>query len=236
MTTRLWRSVALAVAVLCGTSIAPGQSTGAKDLGAGKLLVASRDLSDPNFVESVVLLIKYDRQGTLGLIINRRTKAPISRVLENLDAAKRGSDPVYLGGPVELTAVFGLFRSRKKPDDSATSVLGDVYLASSKALLEKTLATSSGPGDLRLYVGYCGWAPRQLENEVELGGWWIFDGSAGLVFDPYPDSMWSRLIARTEQQVARNRTGGWDVPPAPGSESPGIVTSSRVSHGRSQGR
>ena len=202
--TRFWSPVALAAAVVCGAVIASGQATEVKDLGVGKLLVSSRDLSDPNFAESVVLLIRYDEQGTLGLMINRRTRAPISRIIQNLDTGKYKSDPIYIGGPVEMTAVFGLFRSRKKPDEG-TSVLREVYLVSSKALLEKTLAATSGPSDLRLYVGYCGWAGGQLENEVRQRGWWIFDASAGVVFDPDPGSVWSRLIARTEEQIAETQ-------------------------------
>jgi putative transcriptional regulator len=100
-----------------------------------------------------------------------------------------------------MTAVLGLFTSRKKPEE-ATAILNEVYLVSSKRLLEKALATGSGPTDLRLYLGYCGWAGGQLENEVRRGGWWIFDANAGAVFDPHPGSVWSRFIARTEQENA----------------------------------
>jgi putative transcriptional regulator len=201
MMRRLWGPAVLAVAVVCGTAAAWAQSTDIKDLGVGKLLVSSRGLPDPNFVDSVVLLIQHDQQGTVGLMINRRTQAPISSILQDLNPAKHRSDPIYVGGPVELSAVFGLLRSRKKLD-GATSLLSEVYLVSSKALLEKTLAASSGPSDLRLYLGYCGWAGGQLENEVRHGGWWIFDANAGVVFDSEPDSLWSRLIARTERQIA----------------------------------
>lgn len=201
MMTRLWGPVAVAAAVVYGTVIASGQSTEVKDLGVGKLLVSVRDLPDPNFAESVVLLIQYDQQGTVGLMINRRTRAPVSRIFQNLDTGKHASDPIYIGGPVEMTAVLGLFRSRKKAEEG-TSVLSEVYLVSSKALLEKTLAATPGPSDLRLYLGYCGWAGGQLENEVRQGGWWIFEANAGWVFDSDPGSVWSRLIARTELQIA----------------------------------
>ncbi|HXJ96323.1 MAG TPA: YqgE/AlgH family protein [Terriglobia bacterium] len=199
--------IALAAAVLCvaifTSPLAKGQSTEIGDLGVGKLLVSAKGLSDPNFAQSVVLLIRYDdKDGALGLIINRRTQASLSRVLKGVDTAKRGSDPVYLGGPVELDAVFALLRSQKKPDE-ASSVLSEVYLLSSKAPLEKALAASSGPGDLRVYVGYAGWDVGQLENEVRLGGWWIFEASPGTVFDPNPDTVWSRLITRTDTQIAR---------------------------------
>src|SRR6266568_3061692 len=100
MMKRFWCPVALASAVVCGSIIASGQSTRVEDLGAGKLLISSRGLSDPNFAESAVLLIQSDQHGTVGLIINRRTRAPISRILQNLKTAKHRSDPIYIGGPV----------------------------------------------------------------------------------------------------------------------------------------
>lgn len=191
----------IAAAALCMSAGARGQTKSAQDLGIGKVLVSSRATGDPAFMESVVLLLQYDRQGALGLMINRRTEAPISRVLKDVNTAKRGSDPVYFGGPVELDAVFALLRSGTKPDDAA-AVLNGVYVVSAKQALEKALAASNGDRDVRVYVGYCGWGGGQLEHEVTLGGWWIFAGDPGDVFDPQPGSVWTRLIARTEQQVA----------------------------------
>ena len=204
----LGTSLALAaVAALCSTTMAVGQSTSVDDLGVGKLLVSSKGLGDPAFAESVVLLIQHDQHGAVGLMINRRTQAPISHILKDIDTSKRGADPIYFGGPVELDAVFALLKSQKKPDD-ATAVIGQVYLVSAKSPLEKALAAGSGDGDVRVYLGYCGWDGGQLENEVKLGGWWIFDASAGVVFDPHPDSVWSRLITRTESQIAEVRPDG----------------------------
>ena len=208
----LWRLLAIAVVTAPVTAvIASAQSTSSADLGVGKLLVSSRGLGDPNFAETVVLLIQYDEHGALGLMINRRTEATISRVLKDVDTAKRGSDQVYIGGPVELDVVLGLLKSQKKPDEAA-SVLNDVYVVSTKPSLQKALAASSGAGDMRVYLGYCGWAGGQLENELRLGGWWIFPGDGGQVFDPHPDTLWSRLITRTEQEIAQ--AGGQPRKPA----------------------
>jgi putative transcriptional regulator len=202
-----WRSFAIAAAAALFTAVmAAGQSTSSGDLGVGKLLVSSRGLGDPNFAETVVLLIQYDQHGAVGLMINRRTEATISRVLKDVDTAKRGSDEVYIGGPVELDVVMALMKAQKKPDEAA-SVLNDVYVVSTKPSLEKALAASSG--DVRVYLGYCGWAGGQLENELRLGGWWIFAGDDSKVFDPHPDTLWSRLITRTEQEVVQAGGGTW---------------------------
>ena len=134
----------------------PIQSKKAEDLGAGKLLVASRELADPNFAETVVLLVHYDAEGVVGLILNRRTHIPLSRVLEGLKAAKGRSDPVYLGGPVESPAVFALLQPPAKLE-GAEHIFGGVYLISTKPLFEQAISARPDPGVFHVYLGYAGW-------------------------------------------------------------------------------
>ena len=179
----------------------PVQSKKAKDLGAGKLLVASRDLADPNFAETVVLLVHYDAQGVVGLILNRRTDVPLSRALEGLKAAKDRSDPVYLGGPVETPAVSALLQSPAKLE-GGEHIFGGIYLISTKTLFEQTISARPGPGVFHVYLGYAGWTNDQLRKEVELGAWFIFQADAGTVFSSDPDSLWSKMIQKTELKLA----------------------------------
>jgi putative transcriptional regulator len=183
--------------------LALAQAMGQVDsLAAGKFLVASRDLGDPNFAESVILLVNYDSEkGAMGLIVNRQTDVALSRVFEDLKEAKGRKDPVYIGGPVELNNVLALLKSDSKPAD-AKHVFGDVYLVSSKALLQKTLGAQVESNAFHVYIGYAGWGAGQLEHEVELGGWHIMAAEASSVFHSDPESVWPRLIRRTELQVA----------------------------------
>jgi putative AlgH/UPF0301 family transcriptional regulator len=183
------------------TVFLPVQSKNAKDLGAGKLLVASRGLADPNFAETVVLLVHYDAEGVLGLILNRRTDVPLSRVLGGLKAAKDRSDPVYLGGPVETPAVFALLQSPVKLK-GAEHIFGGVYLISTQPLFEQTFSSRPDPGVVHVYLGYAGWTNDQLRKEVELGAWFIFPADAGTVFNSDPDSLWSQMIRKTELKLA----------------------------------
>jgi putative transcriptional regulator len=194
--------VSIAAAVLWLPPVVTAQSMRASDLGVGKLLVAPRDCPDPHFAKTVVLLVQFDEDGALGLMINHRTRLPISRALDQLKAASNRSDPIYLGGPVDVSSVLALLRASRRPDE-AQRVVGDVYLVSTRPLLERTLAEGTGPDEFHAYVGYCGWGAGQLENEMNLKAWYVFDGDAKLVFDSDPDSVWSRLIARIEQRVAR---------------------------------
>jgi putative transcriptional regulator len=183
---------------------AAAQTMQPSDLGAGKMLVASRDLPDPNFSKTVVLLVQYDDEGVVGLILNRRSKVPISRLSDNVNGVKDRSDPIYAGGPVGRTDVLALLRSHGKPED-AKRVFGDICLVSSKELLQKTLASPPEANVVHVYLGYSGWTMEQLENEVDAGAWYIFPGDAQAVFDSNPDSLWSRLIGETELRIASVR-------------------------------
>jgi len=87
----------------------PIQSRNTASLAAGKLLVASRDLADPNFAQTVVLLIRYDVQGVVGLVLNRRTDLPLSRVLEGIKVAKDRSDPDISGVRLKLPPSLACF-------------------------------------------------------------------------------------------------------------------------------
>ncbi len=187
-------------AALLLLALAPAQ--GQDKLASGQFLVAARELGDPNFAQAVILLIDYDSdKGAMGLIVNRRTDMPVSRVLGDLKEAKGRTDPIYVGGPVELTSVLALLKSASKPGD-AKHVFGDVYLVNTKEQLQKTLAAGPESGSFHVFVGYAGWGAGQLEHEVELGAWHIMSADAALVFHSDPDSVWPRLIRRTEQQIA----------------------------------
>jgi putative transcriptional regulator len=182
--------------------ILPVQAESAsKNLAAGKLLVARRKLLDPNFAQTVVLLIQYDEKGSVGLIINRQSKIPLSKLSAELSGAKGRSELLFVGGPVERLALMALLRTRTKPEE-ARHVFADVYAISSKPTLEKTLASDSTPSTLRLYLGYAGWAAGQLEFEIGINAWEVLPYNAAFVFDAHPESLWPRLAEAEELQIA----------------------------------
>jgi putative AlgH/UPF0301 family transcriptional regulator len=179
----------------------PIQFKNPENLGVGKMLVASRGLGDPHFAETVVLLVRYDEKGALGLVLNRRTDTPLSRVLD-LKAAKDRSDPVYLGGPVEPPAVFALFQSATKLE-KAENIFDGVYLIADKALFEQTISTRPDPAVFHVYLGYAGWTQDQLRAEVHLGAWFVFPADNATVFNLDPNSLWLQMIQKTELHLAK---------------------------------
>ncbi|MGA3039793.1 MAG: YqgE/AlgH family protein [Bryobacteraceae bacterium] len=192
---------ATALSLGAAVRLAEAQSVRPADLAAGKLLVASRDLPDPNFAQTVVLLVQYNEDGVVGLIINRRSKVPVSRVLDDVAGAKGRADPVYAGGPVGRSDVLALVRS-SSPSGGAKRVFGDVFVVSTKEGMEKTFASAADADAVHVYMGYSGWTGPQLEHELDLGAWYIFQGSAKAVFDSDPASLWDRFIRETELRIA----------------------------------
>jgi len=183
-----------------------------KELATGKILIAQRDLPDPNFTRTVVLIVDLNDQGTVGLILNRRSDVTLASVFKTLKPHE-GSAPVfYLGGPVQNDGVIGLLRADAGPKDTH-HVFGDVYVTAGREPLEDMVAAGADPSRFRAYLGYAGWSPAQLERETAQGSWRVLKSVAGTVFDPNPDSLWDRLINQTDGLSASLAGAGGNASP-----------------------
>jgi putative transcriptional regulator len=202
-------SVLLAVSAPVGGVAEPGTVSAGqlrrgtvRQLAPGKLLVAARNLPDPNFGEAVVLLVDVNAQGAVGIIVNRPTEATLTEILPGLEHTT-GNGTAYFGGPVQVSGVLALLRSERTRTD-CRKVFGDVYLVTTRSVLDEMLGTGAGPTRFRVYVGYAGWGAGQLQGEAAQGAWHVLDGDPDVVFDPEPDSVWQRQIRRTEDLRAQN--------------------------------
>ena len=146
-----------------------------KQLPVGSILIATQESHDPDLAQSVIVLIHSDRDGVMGLILNR----------------PRGKS-LYFGGPIAL-GVRALFQSHTKPlaDDpgGARRILGGatrVYMVSKESSIPKDAIA-------REYAGYVGWSPQQLTDEISRGLWKVVPGAAPMVFDPHPETLWQRM-------------------------------------------
>lgn len=162
----------------------------------GKFLVASRTLADPRFRETVVLLIGYGAEGAAGLVINRPTKVPLAEMLPSVQGLKNRTDFVYYGGPVEGDRMLMLIRSGEKPEES-DRVFGNVYVSSSRNTLERMISARRKERQFRVYAGYAGWSPGQLDAEVSRGDWHIILADAKSIFDKKSSEVWRELIRRS---------------------------------------
>ena len=162
----------------------------------GKFLVASRAIADPRFQETVVLLIGYDDTGATGLIINRPSKVPLADMLVPVPGLKKRSDIVYYGGPVEGHRIIMLIRSPEKLE-GADKVITNVYASTSRSLLERMIGEHKTQKQFRVYAGYAGWLPGQLDREVSRGDWHILSADADSIFEKESSGIWRELILRS---------------------------------------
>ena len=166
-------------------------------LAPGTFLVASRRLRDSSFAKTVILLIAYDENGAQGVVINRPSPIPVSRVLPELPKSKRPSAYVYLGGPVAPTQMRMLVQT-DEPSGDMKRVLKNVYLSGNPDVLKQLMNQSTSALRFRAFAGYAGWAPGQLEQEIERGSWHIFAAEVDALFDPSPESVWPRLVRKRD--------------------------------------
>lgn len=201
-----YRIAVVLLAALAGSNALWAQVNGSqrpRDLAGGKLLVASRELPDPNFSETVVFLAKYEKDGVMGLVVNRQSKFTIAKLFPEF--SKDSEDPVYFGGPVNRMAVLALGRAKAKPE--GTELVGpEIWMSGDRDTLDTVMKDKAASAGVRLYLGYAGWSYEQLQNEVRLGAWYIFPADAAAVFSAHPEELWRKMIRRTETQLARTLT------------------------------
>jgi putative transcriptional regulator len=166
---------------------------------SGRLLVATPELDDPNFRETVVYLVHHDRGGAMGLVINRVLgTGPLDKMLEGLGVAPNGATGrdlrVHYGGPVEPARAFMLHSPEYHAPDTVV-LSAQVALTLSPRVLED-IAAGKGPRRSLFALGYAGWGPEQLEGELAAGAWVVVEPDADLLFDDDATTKWQRAFDR----------------------------------------
>jgi putative transcriptional regulator len=177
------------------TPVSPMYSLTGAELSGGKFLVATRKLKDPGFSKTVVFLIDYEKQGAMGLVINRPSEVRLAALLPDLKGFEHPTEKVFLGGPVAMSQIRLLIRSKRKPEDSY-GVFEDVYMSSSREELKRLIKDGKLETRFRVYAGYAGWAPGQLDREVSMGHWHILPADADIIFHEEPTEIWREMIRR----------------------------------------
>ena len=163
----------------------------------GKLLVASPSLVDPNFARTVVFMTEHNDEGALGIVLNRPSETSVESVVSELAEIAAG-EPIYVGGPVQPEALV-LLAEFSNPEAAAWIVVADVGLASADVDLDQ-LAASVRRG--RVYAGYSGWGPGQLEAEMEVDSWIVEPPLPTELFPDDPATLWSDVLARKGGQYS----------------------------------
>lgn len=172
----------------------------------GRLLVATPKLADPNFDRAVVLLLDHDAEGSLGVVLNRPTPVGVGDVLQNWAALAVLPQVVFQGGPVSLDSALGLavVPGEQRPGEAVEllgwrrvhGAIGLVDLEAPPELLAAEL------GSLRIFAGYSGWGPGQLERELVDGAWYVVESEPGDVSEPHPERLWRAVLRRQRNELA----------------------------------
>jgi putative transcriptional regulator len=164
----------------------------------GQLLVAMPQMADPRFARSVVYLCAHSADGAMGLVVNRLIDSlTFDSLLEQIGVELTtggGSMPIHFGGPVESSRGFVL-HTTDYLQDSSLVIEDDIALTATIDVL-KAIARGEGPNRRVLALGYAGWAPGQLDAEIQANGWLLVPADLDLVFDVDNDVKWERAIAK----------------------------------------
>jgi len=152
-------------------------------------------LRDPNFNETVVLILEHEREGgTMGLVINRPGPLTVGGFCASLGIEWKGEthSPVHVGGPVS-PSVGWLVHSADSMDDGSVEVAPGIHLSTSQEILRKV--AENDQRDRRVFAGYAGWGPLQLEREISAGAWITCDEPEhSLIFSEEPHKVWSKVM------------------------------------------
>ncbi len=161
----------------------------------GQFLVASPHLTDGNFFRSVVLMLRHDEEGALGLVLTRPTSNDVADLVPLIGKkVKQHEGPIYWGGPVP-GPVMALHRCA---ESAQGEVLPGVYFSAEKSIVRELLDQEDI--SLRLFTHYSGWGRGQLEDELEAGGWLVTPASADEVFGDM-EELWKTLMHRVGMQI-----------------------------------
>jgi putative transcriptional regulator len=167
---------------------------------AGKLLVATPVIGDPNFERTVVLLLEHSDEGAFGLVLNRPTELDLLDPLPQWYSFAAAPCVVFVGGPVEQERAIALARA-----DGARDVVGWHAVLGSVGTLDlnrRPDEVGPGLGELRVFAGYAGWGAAQLEGEIDAGAWFVVDADPEDVLCEDPTLLWSGVLKRQSGAMA----------------------------------
>ncbi len=213
---RTTRRLRWGFSLLCAAAalVAPVGVSGQTEPDRAFLLVAHPQLQDPNFAATVVLAVRVDEGGPIGVILNRPTTIALDSVYpDRADVAGR-KDLVFFGGPVHPDALLFAFRSATRPPQGML-VAEDIYISGYSLVLDELLKHPENAAEQRFFVGYSGWAEGQLEAEIEQGGWYVLPLDTAAIFRMNPRTMYDDLLKRAlVPRIEARASGGRPAQPA----------------------
>jgi putative transcriptional regulator len=166
----------------------------------GQLLVATPRLRDPNFDRAVVLILSHDDDGALGVVVNRPTSVRVTEILPSWQPVVTEPGVVFHGGPVSLDSALGLVAMA-----DGTEPLGVRRVSGQVGVVDLDVppeVVQPGVVAMRVFAGYAGWSPDQLEAEIADGSWYVVDAEPEDAFRDDAEALWQRVLRRQDGPLA----------------------------------
>ncbi len=169
------------------------------------ILVAARNLVEPAYRRTVLIVTVLEGDRHIGIIINRPTRNSLASLFPEHAPSKLVKEPVFFGGPMSRSAIFALARSTQGTDTGSIPLMKDLYLAITVTVVDKVIEET--PNEARYYVGNVVWRSGELQQEVRRGVWHVLNANPDIVFNKDPEHLWEELSQMTRGIVARVQPG-----------------------------
>jgi len=172
-------------------------------LSKGTFLIASPNLIGSIFSKSVILLLEYGKSGSIGIIINKPSDIKLKSILPKFRVLQIRNKNIFIGGPVSISTLFFMVETNKHTE-KFIEIFDNVYLLTQFNQLSKTIPKKIIRKQLRIYAGYAGWAPGQLEYEISRGDWYLYPADVNSIFFKNSKDIWPYLINKSSAQWIRS--------------------------------
>ena len=211
--TRITGYLALSLVILATTALECAAQSSVRDqemfnsiknrprLSKGTIIIAGRNLRDPNFNHAVVLITQYDELGTTGVVLNRPMDMAANKVFPAITQVTSEAGNLFNGGPIGFNDLQILVESRSHLQNSK-SLTGNIYLINNSRTFDVLTKNAKAGMKVKIIAGYAGWGIGQLESEIMRGDWYIWRADSRIVFTRSPESVWEELIELVTVQWA----------------------------------
>jgi putative transcriptional regulator len=181
-------------------------AAGSAEVSSPLVLVATPELRDPIYGRSVLVVKPFGREQHLGFIVNRPTDLTLGKLFPEHGPSQKVVDPVFLGGPVEASAIFALVEQADNPGGDSIEIMPGLFAAHDAAVVDRII--EADPDHARFFAGLVLWRPGELRRELDMGAWQTMDADPHIALRD-PEGLWQELVQRSGQPRNLLRTNYW---------------------------
>lgn len=194
--TSLKSPLKLLLAAAMGALLTWSAPAGANDPSRTHILVAKRQLTDPMYRSTVLLVRPMGNEQHIGVILNRPTKMTLGQLFPEHGPSQKVPDPVFLGGPSSSAVLFAIVQSKASPGGKSLQMMPELFMAFEGETVDKII--ESGNAQARFLAGLVAWQPGELKEELKRGAWYIMEADPAVILRKQTDGLWEEMVRRAE--------------------------------------